>query len=62
VVIKPFENASHNVSDDAFGMAWFVLFRMSAEDVRYFMDHHPDPRVKQKAKEVWEQHHAPTGT
>lgn len=62
MVIKPFANASSNVSDNAFGMAWFVLFRMCAEDVRYFMDHHPDPRMKQMAKKVWEQNHAPTGT
>lgn len=62
MVIKPFENASHNVSDDLLGSAWFHLYRMQAEEVRYFMDHHPDPRVKQKAKKVWEQQHAPTGT
>lgn len=57
--MKPFEGASGDVGDDAYGGFWFAAYRMSGDDVKYFMEHHPDPKIREKAKEVWEAKHAP---
>lgn len=58
----PFEGVSDNGSDDALGAALMSFYRTTAELVKYYMDHHPDLRVRELAEVVWKKKHAQPST
>lgn len=52
---QPFEGAASEVSDSAYGAAWFAFYRMPIDLLKYFADHHPAERVKVLAEHVFNQ-------
>lgn len=51
--MKPFSGVSERISDRALKSTPYVIHGMDLDIVKYFMDNHPDSRVREIAEEVW---------